>query len=318
MLATAAPARADDDVKGWFVALDIAMTQPNSLDQSFATHIDQTATPFRDTRLMMDNDSDMTYRASVGYGFGKGLGNLRVSYWSFDKGDEQAGTLLGGGVYPSVFGYGYNYGYVSLYNPAGVTYKATSKVKARAYDLDYVRPISVGEKFSVQWLVGLRVARYEEDQTFFGDSNGYPYGAATDFETKHFKSDAKGPRVGVTGVFGFGKHFSLDGSLAVSFLQADTDALATQTVNGTLEEIRRSSDDHIRGEIRDFDLKGVWSYGPLDYYIGYAASEWDGLVTDPLPASNCCGGVNPGSRGRQTVSFNSVHGGVTFRFGKRH
>src|SRR5207249_5600076 len=78
MLATAAPVRADDDVKGWFVALDIAMTQPYSLDQSFATHIDQSATPFKDTRLVMDNDSDMTYRASVGYVFGKGLGNLRV------------------------------------------------------------------------------------------------------------------------------------------------------------------------------------------------------------------------------------------------
>src|SRR5437773_11923479 len=133
MLATAAPARADDDVKGWFVALDIAMTQPNSLDQSFATHIDQTATPFRDTRLMMDNDSDMTYRASVGYGFGKGLGNLRVSYWSFDKGDEQTGNLPGG-LYPSVFGYGYPGGYVYLYNATGVAYQATSKVKARAYD----------------------------------------------------------------------------------------------------------------------------------------------------------------------------------------
>src|SRR5262245_17266684 len=33
-------AGADDGQKGWFIVLDYALTQPGSLDQHFATHVD--------------------------------------------------------------------------------------------------------------------------------------------------------------------------------------------------------------------------------------------------------------------------------------
>src|SRR5205809_596971 len=104
MLASASQARAaDEDVKGWFVALDFAMTQPNSLDQHFANQI-TSATDFN--RLVIDNDADFTWRASAGYGFGKGMGSLQVSYWTFDNEDRQQGTSSGT-LYPTIFGYGY-------------------------------------------------------------------------------------------------------------------------------------------------------------------------------------------------------------------
>ncbi len=105
--------------------------------------------------------------------------------------------------------------------------------------------------------------------------------------------------------------------MAASFMQADTDGQARMTTS-TTDEIRRASDDHIRGEIRDYDLRAVWSYGHLDYYAGYSVSDWDGLVTDPVPSSPNFS-LSPASQGRdrQSIAFNSLHAGVTVRFGKR-
>src|SRR5260221_7282845 len=124
MLTFAAPARAaDGNYKGWFVALDLAMTQPNSLDQAFATTIDTTATPVMDRRLVMSNDSDLTYQASVGYGFGKDLGHLRVSYWSFDNEDKENRSTTSA-LYPALFGYSNTYG--GVYFPTGGTFQAGS------------------------------------------------------------------------------------------------------------------------------------------------------------------------------------------------
>jgi len=79
-LAIATPATAaGNDYKGWFAALDLATTQPNSLDQHFANHVDTTVTPSPVERLVMDNDSDFTYRASVGYSWGKSRSSALLS-----------------------------------------------------------------------------------------------------------------------------------------------------------------------------------------------------------------------------------------------
>lgn len=67
-VASAAPARAADD-QGWFVFLDLANAQPDSLDQHFANHFDFTnpATVVSE-RLVIDNDADLTFKIGGGYG----------------------------------------------------------------------------------------------------------------------------------------------------------------------------------------------------------------------------------------------------------
>ncbi|HEU4401180.1 MAG TPA: Lpg1974 family pore-forming outer membrane protein [Candidatus Polarisedimenticolia bacterium] len=320
MLAIATPSRAaDGDYKGWFAALDVAMTQPNSLDQHYANHVVTNAPVSTTERLVMENDSHTTWRGSVGYSFGKSLGSLRVSYWNFDNDDENTKNGLLGGVYPTIVGYGFSaspyLGYASNATyPIDVT--ATSSIKAKTVDIDYVRPMIAGEKLSVRWIAGLRVATYEEDQGFSGTIT-YGLGSYTYTQNKNFKSTAKGPKVGVAAVFEFTKHFQMVGGMSVSFLQADTKGTARAVDSGGNVDNLSVNDDYIRGEIRDYDLKAVWAgYGHLDYYLGYSASEWNGLVADPLPASMTgIGSVQ--SRGRDTIAFNSLHGGVIFRFGKK-
>jgi len=326
MLVASLPALAagNADYKGWFVALDLANTQPNSLDQHYANHLNTSSTPVTDERLVMENDADFTYRASVGYSWGKDKGALVVSYWSFDNEDTVDGNLVGG-VYPTIFGYGY-YGGMYIYNGGtgaggGVFFQATSKVQASTIDLDYVRPVSVTPHLTVKWLAGLRIASYEEDQGFLGNDNGVYYGGGNSYyeQTKHFKSDGVGLRVGVKANMGIGDHFSIAPSAVFSFLQADTKGNSMQNfISGGAIETNESTDDNIRGEIRDFDVKAVWSYGRLDYWVGYAMSSWSGMVTDPVPGNEgghyAAGPIT--SRGRDNISFNSVHAGVTFRFGK--
>ena len=322
VLAVSAPnvAAADKDFKGWFAALDLALTQPNSLDQHFADFTNgQDPSATRTDRLMMDNGSDGTFRASVGYGFGLGFGSLQASYWSFDNEDSESGSRTGV-MFPMISGYVYNYG-MFIQNP---TFSAGSRVQATTADLDYVRPMDAGEQFTIKWLAGLRVATYEEDQSFSAVSGTTTYNYR---QGKHIESDAVGLRVGASAVFDFTRHFSVEGGMAFSFLQGSNKGRAFQTFvdqpPGSFcsvppcSEFFEAKNDNLRGEIRDFDLKAVWTVGDLDYYIGYTASFWDGLVRDPVPVTGAF--VSTGTEGptRDGISFNSLHGGIVWRFGGR-
>jgi Legionella pneumophila major outer membrane protein precursor len=310
LLSFASPVEAaEKKYQGFFVALDYALTQPNSLDQHFATHVDASSNPVRDERLVIDNDAEATIRGTVGYRLGPGRGNLQVSYWSFENDDRQDG-VLNGGVYPTIMGYPYGGG-MYIYNAAGVTYGATSTVKARAWDLDYIRQIPMSSTFSLKWLLGLRAVRYQEAQSFSGSD-----GMNTFLQEKRFTSEAIGMRVGVAGVFNLTRRFSLEGSMAVSFLQADTEGLATATFPSGAIQTFHGEDDHLRGNLQDYGLRAVWSYGPLDYFVGYSDYSWSGLPTDPVPAGGCCSGsLFPSNRDREAVSFNALHAGVLVRFG---
>jgi Legionella pneumophila major outer membrane protein precursor len=312
LIATASPAMAahHDDYKGWFVSLDAAMTQPNSLDQQYANIVDPTTG--LTTRNVMDNDGDFTWALKVGYSWGE-LGGLAVSYWSFDNEDTINATESTNYVYPTVFGaYGYNNGGTyALVGP--VDYTATAKTKASVIDLDYDRPMHAGEKLTVDWIAGLRSATFEETRAF---DSGLDVGGYYVHQTHHMKSDAFGVKVGARVNFGFTQHFALQGLMAYSFLQANTDGEATQNAGGTLDEID-SSDDHVMGEIKDYDVRAVWTWNAFDFYVGYGGQTWEGLVADPIEGS-CCGASGSGRSTRDSIAFNSAHAGVTFRFGGKH
>src|SRR5215471_7639030 len=185
-LSAGGQARADD-FKGWFILLDLASTQPNSLDQHYANVAD-TATGAV-SRLTLENDPDFTYRLGAGYSWGK-MGMLKVSYWTFNNEDEESGAATGY-LYPTIFGYGQIYGQQYLYSP---TFTAKSKVKAMTVDVDYARPFETGEKMTISWMAGLRVASYEETQSFVGTNL---YATYTYSQGKNFKNDGWGPKIGV-------------------------------------------------------------------------------------------------------------------------
>ncbi|HZC67760.1 MAG TPA: Lpg1974 family pore-forming outer membrane protein [Nitrospirales bacterium] len=310
MAAFSAPAMAGDpDFKGWYGNLDLALTQPNSLDQHFANHVDFSGSQTTDERLVIDNDDDLTWRLDVGYSWGK-KGRLQVSYWQFDNDDSQEDSL-NGGVYPTIFGYGTNGG-MYIYNSAGVDFEASSSVKATTWDVDYIRPMSAGDKFHVDWLAGLRVADYEETQDFAGTDGTYDY-----LQGKHIDASSWGFRFGATAVFDFTKMFSMEAGAAFSFLQGETDGDSFQKFVGSSTETNEASDNHIRGQINDYNIKAVWDVGPVDVYAGYSMSDWSGIVTDPVPGNEgghfAAGPIR--SRGRDNISFNSWDVGVRWQFG---
>lgn len=300
------------DYKGFFVALDLATTQPTGIDQTSAVLVDP-ATGFT-TRDIVKNDSDFSFALKAGYSWGE-LGGLEVSYWSFDNDQTENHVDNVNYVYPTVFGqYGFNY-FTSYGLPAPVTYTTTSGIKASVIDIDYFRAMDVGERFTIKWLAGLRSASYTEDQGFSSDTTALSYY----IESKHIDSDAFGVKVGAVLSFGFTDRFALQGKMAFSFLQGDTQSERTRNSSG-LETDQVSADaDNVRGEIRDYDLRGVWMWENLDVYLGYGGQTWDGLVTDPLgSAGGCCAAstANGQSGSRDSIGFNSLHAGVVLRFGK--
>lgn len=311
-VAAITPASAGDaDYKGWYGVLDLALTQPNSLDQHYANHIDDSGSFTRVERLTFDNDDDFTFRAAIGYSWG-GMGRLQVAYWSFDNDENEDGTK-NGGLYPTIFGYSFDYGGFYPYNSSGLDFEAESSVEASTWDIDYIRPIPVGDRFTVSWLAGLRVAQYEESRAVVITDGNYSY-----LQEKGWEADAIGLRVGAQAEFEFTDRFAIQADLAVSFLQADLDGKSRQGTNFSgLDEVRIADDDNVRGEIREYGVKAVFNTGPVDLFIGYGVQSWDGLVADPLPPNE--GGhfaLGPAAaRDRDTISFNSITGGAKWRFG---
>jgi len=317
-LAFGAPAlAADPDYKGWYGNLDLALTQPDSLDQHFANHVQFPGNgAVSNERMVIDNDDSLTFRFEAGYSWGR-KGSLQISYWQFDNDDSQSDTL-NGGVYPSLFGYGV-YGGQYIYNATGVDFEATSSEKATTWDVDYIRPMSAGEKLTIKWLAGLRVASYEEDQTFEGSDGIYTY-----TQDKHFDSDAVGLRVGATMVFDFTKSFGVEAGAAFSFLQGDLSGTSHQSCPAgsncdgagvRSHEENEASDGNVRGDIQDYHVRAVWNHGPIDWYVGYGMSAWGGLVADPVPAIiSPAVGATP-SRGRDNIAFSGWQAGVRYRFG---
>lgn len=324
--AAASPARAGDiDYKGWFVALDAALTQPTGLDQQYATAMERVA-PFGQQFLYMDNDAGVSGEARIGYSWGT-LGGLSLSYWTFDNDDSLSKTDTTNYIYPTVFG-GYAYNAkamlaLGVYPATQVDYTVDSSVKANTLDLEYGRPMEAGEHFTVTWLAGLRSVTFEEDLKFDGNDAYYGYPARY-VQTRHIESDGVGLKVGAVLDFGFSKHFSLQAKLAFSVLQGSQDVVSTQeatsffgfpAVYETRFDSLTISRDNVRGEIRDYDLRAVWSWKTFDFYVGYGGSTWEGLVRDPT-GDTSGGNVTLSDGGdRNSMAFDSAHAGVVIRLG---
>ena len=301
-LAATPASAASNDFKGWLFALDVALTQPEGLDNHIATAINGSSTE----RIVVGNDADVSWRGSLGYAVGLGMGQVQVSYWTFDNDDLENFTKTGY-VVPALFGYGYYF--EMRLDGQTVQFSGGSGVKASTWDLDYSRSIEVGERFHLNWLAGLRTASYSEDQSFEGSDGTYTYK-----QSKSFDADAFGFRVGAGGEFGFSEHFSLTTSLAYSALLASTEGEASQTfVDGPFSEIRTGEDDDIGGSILDLELKGVWSAGPVDILLGFTNSRWNGFVRDPVPATGVLWASESGSN--DSISFTSFEVGLLWRIG---
>ena len=148
-LATPTMASAGDQkYEGWYAALDLALTQPNSLDHNLYVVFDDSGANTINSRPVIDNEDDFTFKLDIGYGWGD-AGSLHVAYWSFDNDDTESGTVLGY-VYPAIFGYGYEGASgASQYYLADPQVDAFTNVEATTIDVDYIRPISSGDKFTL-------------------------------------------------------------------------------------------------------------------------------------------------------------------------
>jgi hypothetical protein len=300
-----------DDYKGWFVSLDAAMTQLNSLDQGSPTSSNPLTSRYRLTTRQGDGQRLRFHLGGEGRPLGRSWAGWRCrtgrSTTRTRSAPPRAPATSTDGVRRRSYNNGGTY---ALVGP--VDYKASAKTKASTIDLDYSRPMHAGEDDG-------RLDRRTALATFAGDPDvrqRSDAGALHQPDAPHMKSDAFGVKVGARVNFGMTQHFSCEGLMAWSFMQANTDGEATQNAGGTLDQIT-SSDDHVMGEIRDYDVRAVWNWSALDFYVGYGGQTWEGLVSDPIDGS-CCGASGAGHSTRDSVAFNSAHAGVTFRFGGKH
>ena len=325
LLASTPAAAASRDFKGWMFALDLALTQPEGLEDHIATVSDPTSLPPLTERIVMDSDSDISWSATLGYNFGLEFGGVEVSYWTFDNDDLQNFNRTGF-VAPALFGYG-TYGYMLVCNASfgscdpslPLAFDGGLGVKASTWDLDYTQTVDVAGRFSLKWLGGLRTASFEEEQSFSAFDGYYTYRQA-----RSWKADAFGIRVGAAGIFRFTEHFGMEAGVSWSEMMASTDGEASQTfVDGGFScgappcvEVLKGKDDNLHGSILDVDLKGVWTAGPVDISLGFSSSNWQGFVKNPVPANGFL--FLSESPPHDSVGFTNFEVGVRWKFGSSH
>lgn len=305
-----AAAQATTPPRAWFVALDLAFAEPGSADQHYADQIDLSGSAPRGTRHVLDNEADLAPRLTVGYDFGPALGSLRVSYWSFDNEDSESKSLPGI-VEPALFGYGY-YGSAYLYDAQSVPVEASATIEASVVDVSYTRMMEAGRKLMLGWVVGMRTASFKENREFYGRDD-----LVIVEQSKSIDNSAYGFKFGANAQYKFGSRFRLEGGLALSLMQGDSEGTAEQTMRdadpntpaiGLLSETRDAEQDSISGQILDLDAKGVWTMGAFEVWVGYGASSWNGLVADPNPSP-------PEGDDRDSLSFTGWRLGAKWRFG---
>ena len=325
LAASTSASAASRDFKGWLFALDVALTQPEGLENHIATVSDPTSLPPLTERVLIDPDSDVSWGATLGYNFGLEFGGVEVSYWTFDNDDTQNFSRTGF-VAPALFGYG-TYGYMLVCNASSgscdpslpVAFSGGVGVKAKTLDLDYTQTVDVAGKFSLKWLGGLRTASFDENQSFSAFDGTYTYQQA-----RSWSADAFGIRVGAAGLFHFTEHFGMEAGVSWSEMMANTDGKASQTfLDGGVScgappcvEVLKGKDDNLHGSILDLSLKGVWSAGPVDVTLGLTSSNWQGFVKNPVPANGFL--FTSESPPDDSVGFTNFEMGVRWRFGSSH
>ena len=308
----------DSETRGFYLALDLALTQPTGTDSHLATRFDDSAFPPVTERILLELGDDSTFRVTGGFNFGLDMGSLQVSWWEFDNEDKESFARTGL-ITPALFGYG-SYGYMSFCNPLfspcdpslPVTFSGRSRIQATTIDLDYTKSAEVGERFHLRWLAGLRSAHYEEERSFEGTDGYYSYR-----QERRFETDAYGVRVGAIGLLQVSEHFGIRGGVAFSLLQSDTSGTASQTfVDLGLHETAFGEDPNGRGQIQELEVAGVWSAGPVDISLGLSNADWQGLVKDPVPIAGYLGVGETTTR--DSIGFTSFAVGVKWKIGAGH
>jgi len=321
----------DEPEAGFFLFLDAALTRAGGTDQVVAENVGINSSPQVTEQIAMDWDDGLSGRLGFGYRWATG-NKVTVSYWQYDD-DAKLLTAQGPNdgymnfaIGPATYYDGYptfNFGF-----PGTAVFNAN--IKASTADVSFGRDQSLADSFRMEWNLGLRYAKFEEDVNGLYDlcaTSGCwaSYYGITGFGEVSFNaqktnsSEMFGAVASARGRYFVSPNFAVTGMIGFSFLGGETESFSglipTGSFNSTFDPPTemRVKDDSNTGTILDFDAGIEWYIVPDLFRLDFALyqSRWDGLPED---MTRNAPGVIPVLDPRDSMSFSGLRIGLWVRF----
>jgi len=328
-----APAIAQDygygygyEQEGFFVLLDLAVTQPGNTDQVIGQTLDFAGTSERSGTIAPDWSSGPAGRVGFGYRWASGS-SVSLAVWRYDDdasldADGPAGGFLDFTIGPSVFVGG---NLVSFGDPGHAAFDAS--IEATTVDVAFARRHELSDTLAVEWSAGLRFASFDENLNGSYDlcaSSGCTGGTFLPGEVvydadRSTESSMLGVRTGVTGRYRLSPSMAVRSGIAVSLLTGDLESTSGLTPSGTVntatEPATRFVEDESdrSGQIVDLDLGLEFDVvrDRLRLSVAWEHSVWDGIARDLARNPPGQFAINAS---RDSVSFTGLRLGVSYRF----
>jgi len=320
--------------EGFFLFLDAAFTTPRNTDEVVAVTQSGVSpvTDQRIERIQIGWGSEESGKIGFGYVW-PGGNKVTASYWQFDNdsrvvGDGPQDGFMNFAIGPGIY---YNSSYYGSYGYPG-HFDFVSDIEAESIEASFGRSQEMGLDFSLEWSLGLRYARFEENLSGFYDfldaGSGY-LGYYTYAATMTNEGEMTGFKAAARATYHFSDIFSVNGGFALSFMDGDVTSGSSLVPVGACNtgpvppcpgvglDLPSASilleDGDRSGTISDFDINAVWHLADDRYRIsvGYEHSKWDGMPADLTRST--VGNFVP-LRARDNVVFSGFKIGVVFRF----
>lgn len=321
----------DEPEAGFFIFLDAAMTRPGGTDQVVAENVAINSNPQTTEQVTTDWSDGLSGRLGFGYRWATG-NKLTVSYWQYDDDSDlltatgPADGYMNFAIGPATYYGGYptfNFGF-----PGSAAFQAN--IKASTADIAFGRDHSLTDSFRMEWSLGLRYAKFEEDVSGFYDlcaTSGCwaSYYGITGFgevsfdATRTVQSEMFGAVASARGRYFVSPNFAFTGMIGFSYLGGTNESFSGLVPTGSFNSSfdppteMRVEDGNATGNILDFDAGIEWYIVPDLFRLDVALyqSRWDGLPED---RTRNAPGVIPVLNDRSSMSFSGLRLGLWVRF----
>ena len=292
---------------GFLVVVEGGIANPRNTDNVVATDIAAGAV----VPLVPSWEDDASGRLALGWGWGNGS-RILAGYWGFATDVEATGSgSFAAAIGPPIFdGADYHGDVIGFF-------ASRTEIEAETADLEFGVEHEATDRLMLDWLVGMRYARFEEIHRAGYDEAPAPIGFDSFVARKSNEGEMVGARAGFGGRYRLGP-ISFGARLALSFLDGTLTAASSLTPSGSANSTLGSSfagleDDSRSGRILELDTRLTWHH-PRDrvrVWGGWEQAEWDEIAADLV--RNFPGTVARLAE-RDSVTFSSYKLGVQVRF----
>jgi hypothetical protein len=294
--------------EGFLVHLEGVLANPRNVDNVVATDIAAaTLTP-----VIPSWDDEVAGRIGIGWGFANG-NRVTAAYWRFETDQSASGS----GTFALAIGPPIPLG-TSFSGTVGGYFDATTELSAETVDVAWGRTLGLGDRFDLDWSLGLRHASFEEIHVAAYDEALTPVGTDSFAAAKSNEGEMIGARLGLLGRYRLAGPFSIAGGFAFSRLDGELKSRSSLTPTGTGNAgdpaaSASVTDDGRSGGITDLEVALAWHARAdrLRLSLGWEQSTWDEITADLM--RNFPGTLAP-LRERDSITFSGYKLGLRLRF----